>query len=73
MQIRVFESVLSQYGRRAGLDAFDRLVAPFFNQVLAEGRKNDAKTVLGITRRMLPAEQGSQLALELDKLANKTK
>lgn len=68
-QLRVFESALRQFGVGAGMDAFDRLVRPFFEQAMTEGRKQDAEVVLLLTRRLIPAAEGSQFSKELAGLA----
>jgi len=67
-QLRVFESALRQFGVKAGMTAFDRLVSPFFRQALLDGRKRDALTILRITRRLIRIEAGSQFANELSEL-----
>jgi len=68
-QLRVFESALRQFGVGAGMDAFDRLVRPFFEQAMTEGRRQDAKVVLILTRRLIPTPVGSQFFKELEGLA----
>ncbi len=68
-QLRVFESALRQFGVNGGMEAFDRLVRPFFRHAMAEGREQDAAKVLAITARMLPIERGSQFAQEMTALA----
>lgn len=68
-QLRVFESALRQFGLGAGMDAFDRLVRPFFERAVAEGRGKDAEVILRLTRRLIPAPAGSQFANELEALA----
>lgn len=69
-QLRVFESTLRQFGVGAGIDAFDRLVQPFFSHAISEGRRDDAKIILLLTRRLIPAPSGSQFAKEVGALAD---
>ena len=68
-QLRVFESALRQFGVKAGMDSFDRLVKPIFNRAMEEGRRDHATTVLKITQRLLPIEPDTQFAVEMDALA----
>lgn len=68
-QLRVFESALRQFGVGAGMDAFDRLVRPFFQHALQQGRKDDAATILRLTARLIPIERDTQFAAEMDALA----
>lgn len=70
-QLRVFESALRQFGIDAGMSAFDRLVRPFFEHTLREGRKEDAATVLRLTARMIPIGADTQFAVEMDALARR--
>lgn len=69
MQLRVFESALRQYGTGAGIEAFDRLVRPFCEQLIREERAMDAARVIAITRRLVPIEPGSQFDDDLKELA----
>jgi len=68
-QLRVFESALRQFGVGAGMSAFDRLVRPFFNHAMVDGRREDAAMILQITARLLPIEPDTQFAAEMDALA----
>jgi len=68
-QIRVFESALRQFGVGAGMDAFDRLVRPFFQHAMSQGRREDAATILRLTARLIPIERDTQFAQEMDALA----
>ena len=68
VQLRVFESALRQFGAGAGVGAFDRLVKPFFRQLLAEQRLEDAARAVQITRRLVPIEAGSQFDQEMQAL-----
>lgn len=70
-QLRVFESALRQFGISAGMSAFDRLVRPFFEHALREGRKDDAATILRLTARLIPIEAGTQFAVEMNALAKR--
>lgn len=68
-QLRVFESALRQFGVGAGMDAFDRLVRPFFQHAIRAGRRDDAITILRLTARLIPIEENTQFAAEMDALA----
>jgi hypothetical protein len=68
-QLRVFESALRQFGVGAGMDAFDRLVRPFFTHAMQAGRPRDAATILRLTAQLIPIEEGTQFALEMELLA----
>jgi hypothetical protein len=70
-QLRVFESALRQFGVGAGMGAFDRLVRPFFEHAMSEGRKDDAATILQLTLRMIPIQADTQFASEMALLAKR--
>lgn len=70
-QLRVFESALRQFGISAGMSAFDRLVRPFFEHALQQGRKQDAATILRLTARLIPIQVDTQFAAEMDALAKR--
>ena len=70
-QLRVFESALRQFGISAGMGAFDRLVRPFFEHALREGRKEDAATILRLTFRLIPIEADTQFATEMETLVRR--
>ncbi|MCF3652172.1 hypothetical protein [Synoicihabitans lomoniglobus] len=69
VQLRVFQNALRQFGVGAGMDAFDRLVEPFFDYTLGQARRNDAGMVLTIAHRVLQPPAGSQFAQEIQRLA----
>lgn len=69
-QLRIFESALRQFGVGAGMDAFDRLIRSCFDHIVKEGRVDDAKRVIRLTRRLVPASLGSQFAQEVIALEN---
>lgn len=70
-QLRVFESALRQFGIGAGMGAFDRLIRPFFEHAMKEGRKDDARTILLLTLRFIPVEPDTQFASEMEMLARR--
>ena len=62
---------MRQFGIGAGMSAFDRLVRPFFEHALREGRRQDAATILRLTFRLIPIEADTQFAAEMDALARR--
>lgn len=52
------------------MDAFDRLIRSCFDHIVKEGRVDDAKRVIRLTRRLVPASLGSQFAQEVIALEN---
>ena len=72
-QIRVYNSVLDQFGRGAGIGFFDEVVTGFALHLA--GLKQNAEAVKAVdrARRTLKIEPNSQLAMELDRLAARVK
>lgn len=68
-RIKVFNKVLDTYGRGAGVDFFDKVVAPFIAHLREQGQVPAARQALERARRTLRVEKGGQLAQELDQLA----
>lgn len=67
-RLRVFEAALRQFGVGAGMDAFDRLVQPFFEYTTQQGRPGDAAKVLVATRRLIAIDPDTQFDRELSAL-----
>ena len=69
-QIRSYDSAVDTYGRRAGLVFFDQVVAVFVEHLLQAGDRTEAARAVDRARRVLKPEPASQLASELEALAN---
>ena len=68
-QVRVYRQLLQQYGQDAGIDFYDRVAKPLFQQMIAANRRGEALQVIALTRSALKPEIGSQFAREMDELA----
>ncbi|WP_221029009.1 hypothetical protein [Actomonas aquatica] len=68
LQMRVFASVLRQFGPGAGIKAFDVLVEPRVIALLRARRVDEARQVVAVARQTLAPEAGSQLAREFANL-----
>ncbi len=67
-QILVFNSIMENYGRGAGIDFFDHVVVFFAQHLMRTGDKASAQAALARARQTLRVEPHSQLAGELTKL-----
>ncbi len=70
-RIRTYRRLLETYGAGAGIDFFDRIVAPFVEHLRAEGQVPAAREALERARRTLRVEKGQQLDAEMRRLAEK--
>ncbi|HWA87998.1 MAG TPA: hypothetical protein VG710_17350, partial [Opitutus sp.] len=69
-QIRSYNSAVDTYGRRAGVMFFDQVVVVFVDHLLQAGDRAEASRAVDRARKALKVDPGSQLAGELDALAN---
>jgi len=67
-QILVFNSVMENYGRGAGIDFFDQVVVFFAQHLMRTNEKPAAQSAVLRARQTLRVEPNSQLAEELAKL-----
>lgn len=72
-QIRTFNRILEASGRGAGMDYFDKVVAPFARHLAREKQIPAALQVLAKTRQTLRVEPGRQLDGELTALVARLK
>lgn len=70
-QIRVYDQVLRNYGHGAGMDFFDKVVAPFVEHLKARGQVPAALQMLDRARRTLKVDAGSMLENEIKALDKK--
>ena len=66
--ILVFNSIMENYGRGAGIDFFDHVVVFFAQHLMRTGDKASAQAAVARARQTLRVEPNSQLAGELTKL-----
>lgn len=69
-QLRVYNHILDTYGRGAGIGFFDEVVIGFAEHLVQLGRKDEAAKAVERARQNLRVEPGSQLARELERLAD---
>ena len=69
--LRTYRRLLDQYGAGAGIDFFDKIVAPFVEELRRRGEIATARDSLERARRTLRVKKGEQLDLELTKLAER--
>lgn len=67
-RIKVYNKVLEVYGRGAGVDFYDKVVAPFSAHLHAQGQVPAALQAVERARRTLRVEKGSQLEREFARL-----
>ena len=72
-QIRVFNRLLDSAGRGAGVDFYDKVVAPFVWHQATHNQVPAALQALDRARRTLRVEPGSQLEGELNGLTARIK
>ncbi len=68
-QVRVYNLNLDQYGRGAGMEYFDRVVAPFVKHLMARGETGEARRAMERARAVLAVEPGRQLDREMAEFA----
>ncbi len=71
--IVTFYRVLTTYGRGAGMDFYDRVVQPFVERLVAEGRADEALQAVEHARRTLRVEPNTQLEANLNDLAERAR
>jgi hypothetical protein len=67
-QVRLYRSLLRQFGRGAGTAMWDEVVRPFVAHLAASGRWKEAKAALKIARESLGVVHGSQMEAEMREL-----
>lgn len=72
-QIRSYNSVMDTYGRGAGIGFFDEVVAGFVEHLVQMNQKAEALKAIERAQRTLKVEANSQLAAELQQLAQAVK
>ena len=72
-QIRTFNQVLAESGYGAGIDYYDKVVAPFVRHLASVEQVPAALQSLDRARRTLRVESGKQLDLEMAELAAEIK
>ncbi|MDB6114866.1 MAG: hypothetical protein JWQ62_1811, partial [Lacunisphaera sp.] len=72
-QIRTFNRVLAESGYGAGVDYYDKVVAPFVRHLASIDQVPAALQSLDRARRTLRIEPGRQLDLEMAELAKEIK
>ena len=72
-QIRAYNSVVDTYGRGAGIGFFDEIVVGFTEHLMQLSQKPEALKAIERARRTLKVEPNSQLAAELQRLADAVK
>jgi hypothetical protein len=72
-QIRIYNKVLETYGHGAGIDFFDKVVAPFVLHLASQGQIPNALQSLDRAKRTLRVEPGKQLEVEMASLAARLK
>lgn len=72
-RIKVYNQALEVYGRGAGVDFYDKVVAPFVAHLCEQAQVPAAIQALERARRTLRVEKGSQLEQEFSRLATKLK
>ncbi|MBA4136473.1 MAG: hypothetical protein C0518_04065 [Opitutus sp.] len=72
-RVRTYRKLLETYGAGAGIDFFDKIVAPFVDHLRQAGQIPAAREALERARRTLRVEKGQQLDVELSRLAETLK
>ncbi len=72
-QVRVYQSALDTHGRGAGMAFFSEIVVPFAEHLVALDQRGEATRAVERARRTLRVEPGTQLALELEQLAQRVR
>ena len=67
-QVAVFNAVLENHGRGAGVAFYDKVVVPFVGHLTNANRKPEALKALERARQTLRVEPNSQLAGEFERL-----
>lgn len=65
-QVKVYQQVLTQYGRGKGTDFYDQVVRPFVQRLQAHAQVPAAISSLERAQRTLRVERGSQLEAEIN-------
>ncbi len=68
-QVKTYGLLVSQFGRDAGVDFYDKIVTPFITRLVRDGHKPEARAALKLARDALTPETGTQLDKEMVKLA----
>ena len=68
-QLRVYRTVVDQFGRGEGIAFFDKVVRPFVTHLAQAGKSADAARALGYARTVLVPAPDSQLDREMVELA----
>lgn len=68
-QLQVYNQLVRQYGRDGGTGFYDEVTRPFVTNLVREGHQSEALIALNQARQALQPEFGSQLDLEMNKLA----
>jgi hypothetical protein len=68
-RIRTYRRLLESYGSGAGIDFFDKIVAPFVEHLRGAGEFSAAREALDRARRTLRVEKNGQLDREMTRLA----
>ncbi len=68
-QMQTYTQLVRQYGSDAGTGFYDALTQPFVRRLVHDGHKPEARTALDQTRKALAPKAGTQLDLEMTKLA----
>ncbi len=68
-QLQTYNQLIRQYGRDAGTGFYDAVTRPFVTKLAGDGHKPEARAALDQARLTLKPEIGSQLELEMNRLA----
>lgn len=72
-QMRLYQTLVDQLGRGAGMPFFDKLVRPFVARLVQQGRVDEAVRAVEYARLALSPPEGSQLEAELKALAGRVR
>jgi hypothetical protein len=72
-QVKAYQTVMSSYGRGAGMAFFDKIVVVFAEHLMQLGQNTEAARAVELARQTLKVEPDSQLDAELKGLAERVK
>ncbi len=72
-QMRIYRSIVDQFGRGAGIEFFDKVVKPFVGRLVSQGKSTEALQALEQARAALSPQAGSQLDRDLTAMAEQVR
>jgi hypothetical protein len=69
-QLRLYRSLVRQFGRGAGIGFYDEVTRPLLNDLIREGKFREAREVAALVAQNLDAGPGTQLGEELRRWEN---